>query len=236
MNSAALLARMNFALELAQNKVQGVKVDAGKFSAVARRRGAEMLFTDAAAADAARPSTKTISDQQGADAGAGRGAGARIAGFSEEIEHGIALCAIRSIRVMFSRRLFLKSSALAMFGAGTAPAWLSRALYAADAPSPRKKILVAIFQRGAVDGLNVVVPHGEKAYYDLRPNRDPAARRHAGFGHRSGRIFRTASVAAAAEADLRRGPIWRLCTRWDRPIRRGRISTRRITWNPARRA
>jgi uncharacterized protein (DUF1501 family) len=42
-------------------------------------------------------------------------------------------------------------------------------LYAADAPTPRKKILVAIFQRGAADGLNVVVPHGEKAYYSLRP-------------------------------------------------------------------
>src|ERR1700704_922814 len=72
--------------------------------------------------------------------------------------------------MMFSRRLFLKSSALAMFGAGIAPAWLSRALYAADAPSPRKKILVAIFQRGAVDGLNMVVPFGERNYYDLRPN------------------------------------------------------------------
>ena len=33
----------------------------------------------------------------------------------------------------------------------------------------RKKILIAIFQRGAVDGLNVVVPFGEKRYYDLRP-------------------------------------------------------------------
>jgi uncharacterized protein (DUF1501 family) len=63
---------------------------------------------------------------------------------------------------MFSRRLFLKSSALAMVGVGATPAWLSRALYAADAPTPRKKVLVAIFQRGAVDGLNVVVPHGEK--------------------------------------------------------------------------
>ena len=58
---------------------------------------------------------------------------------------------------MTTRRLFLKSSALGMFGVGTAPAWLSRTLYAADAPSPRKKILVAIFQRGAVDGLNMVV-------------------------------------------------------------------------------
>ena len=71
---------------------------------------------------------------------------------------------------MTSRRLFLKSSALAMFGMGAAPAWLSRALYAADAPSPRKKILVAIFQRGAVDGLNMVIPFGEKNYYKLRPN------------------------------------------------------------------
>ena len=71
---------------------------------------------------------------------------------------------------MTSRRLFLKSSALAMFGVGAAPAWLSRALYAADAPSARKKILVAIFQRGAVDGLNMVVPFGEKNYYNLRPN------------------------------------------------------------------
>ena len=70
---------------------------------------------------------------------------------------------------MISRRVFLKNSAVAMFGAGVAPAWLSRAVYAVDAPSPRKKILVTIFQRGAVDGLNVVAPFGEKRYYDLRP-------------------------------------------------------------------
>ncbi len=71
---------------------------------------------------------------------------------------------------MTSRRIFLKSSAMAMFGIGSTPLWLSRALYAADAPSPRKKILVAIFQRGAVDGLNVVVQHGEERYYALRPS------------------------------------------------------------------
>src|SRR6266436_10354244 len=70
---------------------------------------------------------------------------------------------------MTTRRIFLRNSALAMVGTGSSPLWLKRALYAADAPSPRKKILVAIFQRGAADGLNVVVPHGEKAYYDLRP-------------------------------------------------------------------
>jgi uncharacterized protein (DUF1501 family) len=57
-----------------------------------------------------------------------------------------------------------------MFGVGSVPTWLSRAVYAKDAPSQRKKVLIAIFQRGAVDGLNVVVPHGEPAYYSLRPS------------------------------------------------------------------
>jgi uncharacterized protein (DUF1501 family) len=71
---------------------------------------------------------------------------------------------------MPSRRLFLKSSALAMFGLGSAPAWLSRAVYAEAAPAQRKKILIAIFQRGAVDGLNMVIPHAEPAYYALRPS------------------------------------------------------------------
>lgn len=56
-----------------------------------------------------------------------------------------------------------------MFGIGAVPTWLGRALYAQDAPQ-RRKILIAIFQRGAVDGLNMVVPHGEAAYYSLRPS------------------------------------------------------------------
>ena len=70
---------------------------------------------------------------------------------------------------MSTRRFFLRNSAVAMAGFGAAPLWLKRALCAPDAPGPRKKVLVAIFQRGAADGLNIVVPHGEKAYYDLRP-------------------------------------------------------------------
>jgi uncharacterized protein (DUF1501 family) len=68
-----------------------------------------------------------------------------------------------------SRRFFLRNGGLAMVGMGAAPFWLERALYAADAPTKRKKILVAIFQRGAADGLNIVVPHGEKRYYEVRP-------------------------------------------------------------------
>jgi uncharacterized protein (DUF1501 family) len=71
---------------------------------------------------------------------------------------------------MSSRRVFLKSSALAMFGVGSVPTWLTRAVFAKDAPGQRKKILIAIFQRGAVDGLNVVIPHGEAAYYSMRPS------------------------------------------------------------------
>jgi uncharacterized protein (DUF1501 family) len=57
-----------------------------------------------------------------------------------------------------------------MFGVGLAPAWLSRAAYAAEVPARgRKKILVAVFQRGAADGLNVVVPFGDPNYHALRP-------------------------------------------------------------------
>jgi len=69
---------------------------------------------------------------------------------------------------MTSRRAFLKNSGLVMFGVGATPLWLQRAAYAADAP--RKKVLVAIFQRGAMDGLNVVVPFGDRRYAGLRPN------------------------------------------------------------------
>jgi uncharacterized protein (DUF1501 family) len=71
---------------------------------------------------------------------------------------------------MTSRRVFLKGSALAMFGVGALPSWLSRSVYAGDSSERRKKILVAIFQRGAVDGLNVVIPFGEQRYYELRPS------------------------------------------------------------------
>src|SRR5947209_11158782 len=68
-----------------------------------------------------------------------------------------------------SRRAFLKGSALAIFGLGSAPAWLSRAVYAADPGNRRRKVLIAVFQRGAVDGLSMVAPFGEKAYSTIRP-------------------------------------------------------------------
>jgi len=59
---------------------------------------------------------------------------------------------------------------LTIFGVGCIPAWLSRSVHAGDTSrNGSKKILIAIFQRGAVDGLNVVVPFGEDRYYQLRP-------------------------------------------------------------------
>lgn len=67
---------------------------------------------------------------------------------------------------MMTRRLFLRDSALVMAGIGSAPLWLARAT---AAPSARRKILIAIFQRGAVDGLNVLVPFSQNRYYALRP-------------------------------------------------------------------
>jgi uncharacterized protein (DUF1501 family) len=68
-----------------------------------------------------------------------------------------------------SRRIFLRNSAIAMAGTGSAPLWLQRAVYAGEPQGSRRKVLVAIFQRGAADGLNIVVPHGEQRYYELRP-------------------------------------------------------------------
>jgi len=67
-----------------------------------------------------------------------------------------------------SRRYFLKGGGVAMLGFSAMPSFLTRALHAATAPS--KKVLVVIFQRGAMDGLNAVVPYGERNYYAMRPS------------------------------------------------------------------
>jgi uncharacterized protein (DUF1501 family) len=68
-----------------------------------------------------------------------------------------------------TRRYFLKSAGLSLFGVGAVPAFLRRTAFAIPSASSRRKIFVAIFQRGAADGLNIVVPYGEKDYYAMRP-------------------------------------------------------------------
>src|SRR5271168_1108003 len=66
-----------------------------------------------------------------------------------------------------SRRYFLKNGGVAMLGMAALPAFLQRAV--ADTVSPNKKKMVVLFQRGAMDGLNVVVPFAEPNYYRMRP-------------------------------------------------------------------
>ncbi len=67
----------------------------------------------------------------------------------------------------FSRRYFMKQGGIAMVGLSTVPAFLQRAV--ASTPAEGKKQLVVLFQRGAADGLNIVVPFGEPNYYRMRP-------------------------------------------------------------------
>ena len=68
---------------------------------------------------------------------------------------------------MMDRRVFLKNGTMALVSLGFAPAFVARAVQAARA---KQKTLIAIFQRGAVDGLNMIVPFGERAYYQARPS------------------------------------------------------------------
>lgn len=70
---------------------------------------------------------------------------------------------------MISRRVFMKNGGLALVSLGFAPSFLARTAAAAQAAG-RRRVLLAIFQRGAVDGLNMVVPFGERAYYASRPS------------------------------------------------------------------
>jgi len=69
-----------------------------------------------------------------------------------------------------TRRVFLRNSALAVVGTSAIPAFLTRAAQGAVSTAGRNRRLVVIFQRGAADGLNIVVPHAEPSYYAMRPS------------------------------------------------------------------
>jgi len=69
------------------------------------------------------------------------------------------------------RRVFVRSGALALVTLGLSPRFLRRTAFGMDLKgAQRGKTLIVLFQRGAADALNVVVPHGEAAYYGLRPS------------------------------------------------------------------
>lgn len=69
------------------------------------------------------------------------------------------------------RRYFVKSGAVALATMGLSPSFLRRLSFGMELPGAEQgKVLICLFQRGAADALNVVVPFGERAYYQLRPN------------------------------------------------------------------
>jgi len=67
-----------------------------------------------------------------------------------------------------SRRRFLKSTSLGFLALGVPPAFLVRTAEAQQVS--RGKVMVVVFQRGAMDGLNAVIPFKDRAYYTLRPS------------------------------------------------------------------
>src|ERR1700736_3526618 len=69
-----------------------------------------------------------------------------------------------------TRRMFLKNGTLAVVGTAAVPSFLTRAAFGAIESGTHSNRLVVIFQRGAADGLNIVVPHGEQQYYAMRPS------------------------------------------------------------------
>ena len=75
-----------------------------------------------------------------------------------------------------NRRVFMKSGAMALATMGLDPSFLRRTVFAQDLlkgaalhGNSKGKVLIVLFQRGAADALNVVVPFGEKTYYKMRP-------------------------------------------------------------------
>lgn len=69
-----------------------------------------------------------------------------------------------------TRRAFIRGGAMAVVGTSVIPSFLTRSVLAQVTTAQRcGKRLVVVFQRGAADGLNIVVPHAEPAYYRMRP-------------------------------------------------------------------
>lgn len=73
----------------------------------------------------------------------------------------------RMIQQRVTRRSFLVRGGLAVASLGLVPGWLAQVAHAVT-PTGRRKVLVVVFQRGGMDGLNVVVPFAEPAYYQAR--------------------------------------------------------------------
>jgi len=69
------------------------------------------------------------------------------------------------------RRFFMKSSGVALASFAMTPSFLIRTALAQGTTRKehRRPIVVAVFQRGAADGISMVVPYGDPHYRVLRP-------------------------------------------------------------------
>ena len=84
-NSASLLGRMNFALQLAQNHIESVKVDVSRFGNDPSEVRKALMFRDDVAADARRHRQGDSGSRSKRTPALVAGTGDRVAGFSEEV-------------------------------------------------------------------------------------------------------------------------------------------------------
>ena len=255
-NTGALLNRLNFSLALAGNRLPGVRVDTAALlrgaqpgdSKAALDKAIEVLLGGQVSPETRRTLESRLSDPQIVQASLDDpDPRDQSAAWSQgwcwaRRNFSVAEFAVRAhqrkgeLRMNVSRRAFLKSGGVAMIGMSTLPAFLMRAV--AAAPAAGRKKLVVVFQRGAADGLNIVVPFAEPNYYSVRPSIAIPSPRRGGEGcrDRPRRIFWPASQPGAAAAACFRSSNWPSCMPWARRIPPVRILTRRTTWNRARRA
>ena len=246
-NTGALLGRMNFALGLAHNRLRGAQVDlAGAVGGADRGQPSQVLDRLLAAVlhGEASPETRAVLAAQLGEPGDHPGHALRPGGQGHRRgEAGRARPGLARVPAEVesmsecTRRSFVKGGALALVALGAAPRFLVRTALAQERAG-RPKVLVAIFQRGAVDGLSMVVPHGDPDYYDAaasiaiaRPGpgvADAAIDLDGFFGlHPSLAPLKPLWDDAAPRGRPRRAA---------RPTPRARTSTRRTTWSRARRA
>ena len=217
----ALLGRINFATALTAGQIQGVKVD------ITSRLDC-------------KPAEAVAAELLGIAPSAANAGGAREAHSRGQVDPGTCSRRSSSRHRNFKRGSHVHSTLLhSDVRDDDGCAW-RRAVLAAPRSGRRaatsSKILVAIFQRGAADGLNIVVPFFEKRYYQLRPTiavpPRRASRTAASISMDDLRCIRRlqplsrSGTAASSRSFTPRG----------RRIRRGRTSTHRTTWSRERRA
>ena len=96
---------------------------------------------------------------------------ANVKFLADESDWGCDIGGRDAVRRGVTRRGFIKGGALALIGTSAIPAFLTRSVMAeVRSAAANQKKLVVLFQRGAADGLNIVVPYTEKNYYAMRPS------------------------------------------------------------------